>query len=208
MCSTKTAPFVVQAQPGTSFFTYDPASINDMHHPSHQNQHCWRPFPPAFMMRRAFVEELKKTPSNQSWKTPASQHQKIQIPTACTPSLFQGGLPSPSCQSWLGSVADTLATCPVAGKAGVRRAGTWLAGGVTNPWQSTKPKAILKSATSIWQVLWEPPRRSCAALWGRMQELGSGVGTSCSAGRTWCKPQSLIIDTSVCCLVHHGSPSS
>lgn len=55
-------------QPGTShFFTYDPTSMNNMHHPSCQCQHCWKPFPPAFRMRRAFVEELKKTPSNQSW---------------------------------------------------------------------------------------------------------------------------------------------
>lgn len=38
-----------------------------------------------------------------------------------------------------------------------------LAGGsVTNPWQSTKPKAILKSATGIWQLWKEPPRRSRA----------------------------------------------
>lgn len=40
-----------------------------------------------------------------------------------------------------------LAARFAAGKAGVRIAGTSLAGGVTNPWQSTEPKAILKSAT-------------------------------------------------------------
>lgn len=151
MCSTKTAICgAITARHQWLFNLW--SNFNEQHASSVLPAPAWlNTLPTSFRMRRAFVEELKKTPSNQSWKTLASQHQKIQIPPACTPPLLQGVLPTPSCQSWLGSVL--LSTCPGAGKAGVRRAGAWLAGGVTNPWQSTKPRAIFKTAPSIWQPL-------------------------------------------------------
>lgn len=47
-------------------------------------------------------------------------------------------------------------------ESGMRTASASLAGAVRNPWQSTKPKALLKSASGIWQLRKGPPQCSCA----------------------------------------------
>lgn len=161
ICSTTTGPHVVQAQPGaTDFITSpnDPTSSKDVHHPSHQRRRRWRLFPSALVRRRAFAEELKKTLSGQNSDASESASENwYDARPYSSPSAERAARSRLSVPGGRRG-RRTLA----AGKAGARIAGTSLAGGVTNPWQSTKPKAILKSATGIWQLWKEPPWRSCA----------------------------------------------
>lgn len=136
-------------------------------------------------MRRAFEEELKKTPSSQSGKTPASQHQKIHITPACTPAPVQSkGCTLPAVSPW----ADTHSPC--ASRQGKRdKNSKHLAGGrcekflaehktESNFKISIRHLTALKRAASVFVCLYN-------ALRGRMQELGTVdvMGTYRSAGR-------------------------
>lgn len=161
-------------------------------------------------MRRAFEEELKKTPSSQSWKMLASRHQKIRITPACTPSLLQKeGCTLPAVSPWR-VPWQTHARRPLCGRESRSENSRHLAGGrcdkslaehktESNFKISNRHLTALKRASSAFVCLYNAPR-------GRMRELGSinVMGTCCSAGRCGANPKALsLIQTLLGDLVHH-----
>lgn len=157
-------------------------------------------------MRRAFEEELKKTPSGQSGKTPASRHQKTRTMPARTPRLLQSeGCTLPAVSPWRAPWQTHTR-----GRESRSENSRHLAGGrcdnslaehetKSNFKISNRHLTALKTASLALVCLYN-------ALRGRMRELGSTdvMGTYCSAGRCGANPRALSsIQTLLGCLVHH-----